>query len=235
MARKVLTRIVFAAAMLITPAVACPVPLVGAEFHGYPWWNDWSQQWEYLFVPGEYGRDYQYLMLPPDASPGSGWQSSSFDHSDWQTGESAFSNSTEVDGAETRTAWEANTDLFLFKTFWKKTWVPSQTLKAKITVADAYEFYLNGVLVSSASGDEFVTHWEYVEVIPSSRFQLGTNEIGIVAKSRGSNSAFDFVLWSIPEAGSGWLVFTGAGALALFRAYTISSRRGSHFTLRSWR
>lgn len=176
------------------------------------------------------GSTYQYKVLGTDLWSGGGWAPgvglSTFDNfaaanpiSGWATGTAAFGN---AGGAVT--AWAANTDLALYKTF-EVSGMVTGDLKLNVASDNGFLIFLNDQLLAQANAEGFTSYWEYTFTLsPGSAYiNSGTNVLKILAEDHGGLTFFDMKLSGnvVPSPGS--LALAGLALLGLAAA----GRRGA--------
>lgn len=176
------------------------------------------------------GSTFQYKTLDTDLWSGGGWAPgvglSTFDTfaaanpvGGWATGTAAFGNS----GAFT-TAWAANTDLALSKTF-EVSGMATGDLTLNVASDNGFLIFLNDQLLAQANAEGFTSYWEYTFTLsPGSAYiNSGTNVLKILAEDHGGATFFDMKLSGSVVPSPGTLALAGLALLGLAAA----GRRGA--------
>jgi hypothetical protein len=179
------------------------------------------------------GSTYQYKVLGTDlwtGGSGGNWAPgvglSTFDNfatanpiSGWATGTAAFGNS----GSWT-TAWAANTDLAIYKTF-EVSGMVTGDLTLNVASDNGFLIFLNDQLLAQENAEGFTSYWEYTFTLsPGSAYiNSGTNVLKILAEDHGGATFFDMKLSGSVVPSPGSLALAGLALLGL----AATGRRGA--------
>lgn len=91
------------------------------------------------------------------------------------------------------TYWEPNTDLALLQNF-NVAGPITGSATLNVAVDNGFVIFLNGTEIARQTAELYTKYWEYELTIDGSLFELGANELAVLAADHGSLTAFDLQL-----------------------------------------
>jgi Putative Ig domain len=158
----------------------------GSDNLGQTW--TWTATQSTTILPYQ-GTGYRYLQVPSGQEP-PGWQGTSFDDSNWATGDAAFGSGGGCPLQPTdKTHWEGNTDMLLRKPISLP--VGTSGVTVGVAVDNDVEVYWNGMLVGSASHENCPAYNDFAFPVPDRLLVSGSNLLAVRGIDRGDQTFLD--------------------------------------------
>ena len=162
--------------------------------------------------------EWRYSVLSTDLWTNwgaAGYGSFDWGHATWSTGNAAFGNPYSL---PYNTAWAANTDLALQKTF-TIDGALSTPITLNVASDNGFMVFINGNQVAKENAEGYTFYWEYTLGLSASPFlSPGLNLIQVLAEDHGGATFFDLKLTGdvspVPEPSTLVLFAMGIAGLA---------------------
>lgn len=135
--------------------------------------------------------DWEYKLAGPETN----WKTTI---GTWTIGKSPFGNTKQttfdpMGYFNYNTYWKGRSTIYVRKKFNLSDY-DLNSIKFHIGVDNAYELYINGVLVSKNSAPYYTKRWEYTGMIPASALKREDNIIALIISDDGDLATFDMQL-----------------------------------------